>query len=148
MEDCDLALQPATKDLLEQKLSSDDFPIRRKAQFLLDQLARGEPLITSYPAPLQAIRFGEQLLMCVMSGEPVVDWAHQFKREFANKARIVWVAGYCNDMYGYVPTRRVQLEGGYEGGRANLWSWVPSPWTDDVEDRITASMHRLVAKVS
>ena len=50
---------------------------------------------------------------------------------------LVWVAGYCNDMFGYVPTRRVQAEGGYEGGRANLWSWIPAPFTDDVEDRIT-----------
>ena len=53
----------------------------------------------------------------------------------------VWVAGYCNDMFGYIPTRRIQHEGGYEAGRANLWSWVPSPWTDDVEDRITAVLN-------
>jgi hypothetical protein len=28
------------------------------------------------------------------------------------------------------------MEGGYEGGRATLWSWVPGPFTDDVEDRV------------
>jgi hypothetical protein len=53
------------------------------------------------------------------------------------------VAGYCNDMFGYLPTRRVQTEGGYEGGRANLWSAIPAPYTEDVEDRITDAVHRL-----
>ena len=50
---------------------------------------------------------------------------------------LIWVAGYCNDIFDYVPTRRIQAEGGYEGGRANLWNWIPAPFTEDVEDRIT-----------
>jgi neutral ceramidase len=94
------------------------------------------------------VRIGDDLLMIVMSGETVVDWSIKFKREFADRARLVWVAGYCNDMYGYVPTRRIQQEGGYEGGRANLWSWVPAPFTDDVENRITDAVRRLVNRVS
>jgi hypothetical protein len=85
--------------------------------------------------------------MIVLPGEPVVDWAIQLKRGFAGVAPFVWVAGYCNDMFGYVPTRRIQAEGGYEGGRANLWSWVPAPFADDVEDRITQAVGRLVRKV-
>jgi hypothetical protein len=51
-------------------------------------------------------------------------------------------------MFGYLPTRRVQAEGGYEGGRANLWSWIPAPFTDDVEDRIAAAVRRAVERVS
>ena len=27
---------------------------------------------------------------------------------------ILWVAGYCNDVYGYLPSERVLAEGGYE----------------------------------
>jgi len=60
----------------------------------------------------------------------------------------VWTSAYCNDMYGYVPTSRVQQEGGYEGGRANLWSWLPSPWTSTVENRITTTVHQLVQQVT
>ena len=26
----------------------------------------------------------------------------------------MWVAGYCNDVFGYVPTARILAEGGYE----------------------------------
>jgi hypothetical protein len=148
IEDVPVALQPITRQELEGWSRSDDDPPKQvKAKFLLEQLSRGEKLITEYPAPMQAVRFGRELLMIVMSGEPVVDWSLKLKREFKSAASTVWVAGYCNDMYGYVPTRRIQQEGGYEGGRANLWSWVPSPWADDVEDRVTAAMLRLVKSV-
>ena len=61
---------------------------------------------------------------------------------------MIWTFGYCNDMPGYLPTRRVQQEGGYEGGRANLWSHLPSPWTDTLEPRITTTIHRLIQQVA
>jgi neutral ceramidase len=147
MEEVPLALRPVTRDDLQAMLDSDDPPKKVKARFLLDQLARGEALMTSYPAPIQVIRLGDQLLMIVMSGEAVVDWSLKFERRFDDVAP-TWVAAYCNDMPGYIPTRRIQQEGGYEGGRANLWSWVPSPWTDDIEDRITTAVDRLVAAVT
>ena len=89
---------------------------------------------------------GDELLMIAMSGETVIDWAIKFKQQFASVAPMVWVAGYCNDMYGYVPTKRILAEGGYEGGRATLWSWMPAPFTDEVEDRLTAAVQRLVER--
>jgi hypothetical protein len=143
-----LPLQPIDRAELETKLTSPDMPVARKAKFLLDALARNEKLITEYPAPIQAVRFGDELLLIALSGEPVNDFAHRFKRDFASQAPHVWVAGYCNDMYGYVPTRRIQLEGGYEGGRANLWSWVPMPFDETVEQRVVDAVGGLVAKVS
>jgi hypothetical protein len=147
-EDVPLPMQPVTCEAIDAMLKENDPPKQRKARFLLEQLERGESLMTEYPAPLQAVRLGKQLLMIVMSGEPVVDWATKFKRDLAGAAAFVWVAGYCNDMYGYVPTRRIQAEGGYEGGRATLWSWLPSPWTDDVEDRLSDGIRTLVQKVT
>ena len=143
-----LPLQPIDRGELEAKLASPDMPVARKAKFLLDAINRGEQLITEYPAPIQVVRFGDELLLIALSGEPVNDYAHRFKSDFASAAPQVWVAGYCNDMYGYVPTRRIQLEGGYEGGRANLWSWVPAPFDETVETRMIDAVRRLVAKVS
>ena len=40
-----------------------------------------------------------------------------------------------------------QSGGGYEGGRATLWNWFPAPFTDDVEERVTDAVRRLVGKV-
>jgi hypothetical protein len=155
LENVPLPLRPVTPESIDAMLKSGDPPQCVKGQFLLDQLDRGEPFITSYDVPLQVIRLGNELLLIALSGEPVVDWAHHCKQ--GERARpsgsplpapcspLVWIAGYCNDMFGYLPTRRVQAEGGYEGGRANLWSWIPAPFTDDVEDRVTNAMHRLIA---
>jgi hypothetical protein len=150
-EDVAFDMQPVTAEGIAEALASNDPPRRVKAQHLQDRLARGETLETSYPGPMQVVRLGDDVVMILMSGETVIDWAHKFKREIApllSGSAAVWVFGYCNDMYGYIPTRRVQQEGGYEGGRANLWSWLPSPWTGDVEERVTTTIHRLVRKVA
>jgi neutral ceramidase len=65
----------------------------------------------------------------------------QFKREFGVER--AWVAGYSNDMFGYLPTRRVQQEGGYEAGRAALWSALPMPVAESSEARIFAAVRKL-----
>jgi hypothetical protein len=143
-----LEMVPVTSEWIEEGLASDDRGRRTKAEYLKKRLDRGEVLETSYPGPMQVVALGEELLMVMMSGETVVDWAHKFKGEFGDGAKRVWVAGYCNDMYGYVPTKRVQEEGGYEGGRATLWSWLPSAWTGSVEERVTGVVRDLVKQVS
>jgi hypothetical protein len=163
-EEVCLPLEPVKQDQLKRMLDSADPPQRVKAQFLRERLASSEELITSYPVPIQAVSLGNELLVIALGGEPVADWAYKFKRPAwsrepgpqtgspSDKQRapgrpITWVAGYCNDMFGYLPTRRIQQEGGYEGGRAYLWSSIPTPFTDDVEDRVTETVCRLVTKL-
>ncbi len=162
-DDVPLSLEPVTREGIQRMLDSDDPPQHVKAKFLLERLERGEELIRSYSAPIQVVRFGSELMLIALSGEPVIDWANKFKQEFSGRAcplpepawpggspsytPLVWVAGYCNDVFDYVPTRRIQAEGGYEGGRANLWNWIPAPFTDDVEDRVTHAVRRLVQLV-
>jgi hypothetical protein len=60
---------------------------------------------------------------------------------------VVWVAGYCNDMFAYVPTKAVLQEGGYEGGRSVLWSYLPAPFTGETEERVMSATRKLVAQV-
>jgi neutral ceramidase len=133
---------PSQEQLIEQT-KSEDKPVARKAQFLLDH--RNE-FDSSYPFPLQVIQLGKQLLLIAICGEPVVEYAMKLKVEYAGQ-KLVWVAGYTNDMFGYVPTLRVQREGGYEGGRAALWSALPMPWTEDVEPRVMGAIRRMVEKI-
>jgi hypothetical protein len=143
-----LPLEPVNHDKLTAMLNADDPPKRKKAQFLLDAVARGESLITSYDVPFQVVSIGRELLLCALGGEPVIDWSHKLKSLTSNAGATVWVAGYCNDMFGYLPTRRVQTEGGYEGGRANLWSWIPAPFAADVEVRVTNALQELFEQVA
>jgi hypothetical protein len=58
----------------------------------------------------------------------------------------VWVAGYSNDYFGYLPSRRVLTEGGYEGRDANLRILnPPGPFAPEVEDAVVAKVHALRA---
>ena len=139
----DFAPVPAVETLAVD-LQSDDPPRRRKAEFLISAMKEKRPLPVSYPCPVQVLHFGEELLLIGLGGEPTVEYALQFKAKFAGP--LVWVAGYCNDMFGYVPTRRIQREGGYEGGRAMLWSALPGPFTETVEERVMEAVRRLVGE--
>ena len=131
-------------ETLERDLQSEDLPLRRKAAFLLSALREKRPLSLSYRCPVQVLHLGNELLLIALGGEPTVEYALQFKAEFAGP--LVWVAGYSNDMFGYLPTRRIQREGGYEGGRAMLWSALPGPFTETVEERVVEAVRRLVVE--
>jgi hypothetical protein len=56
----------------------------------------------------------------------------------------MWVAGYSNDVFGYVPSLRVLREGGYEGGDAMIYYARPGPFDERVEELIVAKVHELI----
>jgi neutral ceramidase len=139
----DFQLLPPRIDLQAQ-LSSDDTPTRAKAAYLLARLDHGASFAANYPCPLQVARFGDGLLLIAIGGEPVVDYAHELKRRYALAGRVVWVAGYANDMFGYVPSAAVLKRGGYEGTRSVLWSALPAPFAENTEQRVFDGIDRLV----
>jgi hypothetical protein len=96
--------------------------------------------------PLQAARFGDELLFLFVSGETVVDYSRKPKAEFTGP--MVWVAGYCNDVFAYLPSLRVLQEGGYEGRTGIVHQLVPTPFAPSVEDRVMGGIRRLVERVS
>lgn len=117
----------------------------RWANRMLKQIDQGLRFPTSYPYPVQAWRFGNELLLIGLGGEAVVDYSLRFKREFGPGA---WVCGYANDMAAYIPSRRVWEEGGYEGGpHLDEYGRPAWRWAGDVEDRVAAAVHRVVKDV-
>ncbi|HWB52981.1 MAG TPA: neutral/alkaline non-lysosomal ceramidase N-terminal domain-containing protein [Tepidisphaeraceae bacterium] len=130
---------PSREQLAEQTRSSDR-PTVRKAHFLLNQPNDFGP---TYPCPVQAVRLGRQVLLIAIGGEPVAEYSIRLKEKFSGSQSLVWVVGYANDMFGYVPTLRIQREGGYEGGRAMLWSSLPMPWTESVEPRMMSAFEKI-----
>jgi hypothetical protein len=147
-EEIPLDFQPlATRAALEADRASGDLPTRTKAEHLLARFERGERFASSYPCPLQVARLGDVLLLIAIGGEPVVEYARKLRRRHAVPGRIVWVAGYANDMFGYVPTAGVLREGGYEGNRSVLWSALPAPFAEDTERRIMDGIDRLVEQL-
>ncbi|HJN12241.1 MAG: neutral/alkaline non-lysosomal ceramidase N-terminal domain-containing protein [Pirellulaceae bacterium] len=79
---------------------------------MLEALQRDGKLADSYSAPIALWQFGEDLTLVGLSGEVVVDYVTLL--EDALGPRRLWIAAYCNDVYGYLPSARVLELGGYE----------------------------------
>jgi hypothetical protein len=64
--------------------------------------------------PVQVLRIGNDVTLITLASEVVVDYSLRLKRELARPPAMVWVAGYTNGYFGYIPSERVLAEGGYE----------------------------------
>jgi hypothetical protein len=111
-------------------------PAGEHAERLLKELEKNGKIRATYPCPVQVIRFGSDLTLVALPGESVIDYSLRLKRELAGP--IVWVAGYSNDVFGYLPSLRVLKESGYEAADAALWGSLPGAFAPSVEDRIIA----------
>jgi hypothetical protein len=138
------AKPPSRERLKEQEKSSNKYE-RWHAQVLLKELEQKGKIRTTYPYLIQAVRFGNELTIVALSGEVVVDYSLRLKATPGSPT--VWVAGYSNDVFGYVPSLRILQEGGYEGGDAMLYTDLPGPFRPSVEKRILDKVHELVRKV-
>lgn len=143
----DLEFQPLPpRDVLEERLRASNPYVRRKAEWLLEQLASKQSVPTHYACPVQTAMLGDQLLLVAIGGEVVVDYALRCKAQYPDLK--VWFAGYSNDVFGYLPSLRVLQEGGYEGGGAMTYTTLPGPFSETVESCIWETTNRLVKQVS
>jgi neutral ceramidase len=131
-------------------LDIEDVYLRRYDALIQSIAARNGRLPAAQAAPVQVWQFGGRpestagsaLTLIALGGEPVVDYALRFAREYPD--RKLWAAGYSNDVFGYLPSRRIREEGGYEGADAMVYYGRPGPFTPDVEERIVREVRRLV----
>jgi hypothetical protein len=136
---------PPSKEQLEQQKKSENKYERRHAETLLNELQQKGKIRTTYPYLIQVVGFGNDLTMVALAGEVVVDYSLRLKAELAGSP--VWVAGYCNDVFGYIPSLRILNEGGYEAGGAMLYTPLPGPFAPSVEKQVIDKVHELVKKV-
>lgn len=137
---------PPSRDELLRLRGSGDAIARRRADLLLAELERRGALRTEYPCPVQVARFGGDLTLIALGGEAVVDYSLRLKRELSPGK--TWVAAYSNDVFGYLPSRRVLEEGGYEAGEAMRFTDLPGPFASGLEDRIVAKVRDLLGKTA
>ena len=135
--------EPPSRETLETQIKSGNKYERLHAEFLLQQLEHEGKIPSTYPYLVQTVRFGDDLTIVALAGEVVVDYSLRLKSELAGSP--LWVAGYSNDVFGYVPSVRVLREGGYEGGGAMLYTPLPGPFAPSVEERIVNAVHALLA---
>ena len=134
---------PTAADLEKRLETSKDYD-RKWDERRLFALKRGE-LRDHYDYPVQVVRFGEDLTFVGLSGETCVDYSLRLKREFTGPGQL-WIAGYCNDVLAYIPSKRVLKEGGYEAYRSIIyWSnpLHPEKFADTMEERIIGKVHEM-----
>ena len=132
----------------EARVAGKDKSQAEHARRMLARWEREGRLPATYSYPIQVVRLGDELQLIALGGEVVVDYSLRLKRELAG-ATSIWVAGYSNDVLGYIPTERVLREGGYEGVQASrLGSLHPSPWAPGLEDQIVSKVHELSRKLA
>ena len=88
----------------------------RFQQFFIDgalaMLDNGESLPTTFNVPLAMWQFGDDLTLVGLCGEILVEYV-TLSEQILGPLNL-WVAGYCNSLFGYLPTPKVLEEGGYE----------------------------------
>ena len=111
---------------------------------MLDILERDGKLPDRYPYPVQVWQFGTGITWIILGGEVVVDYSLRFKKQYGWDN--VWVAGYSNDVFAYIPSVRILKEGGYEGASAMLGYGQPGPFAEPIEEVIAGKVDELVRR--
>jgi hypothetical protein len=79
---------------------------------MLKRLDAGGELPKTYRCPVSVWQFGDDLTLVALSGEVVADYVPLIQDAIGPLN--LWIAAYCNDVFGYVPASRTLREGGYE----------------------------------
>lgn len=126
---------------LAESQSSDPF-LARRGKAMLEAFDARRP-VRSTPYPAQAVRFGTGPAWVALGGEVVIDYQLRLKDEYGSDRLVV--LGYSNDVMGYIPSRRVQREGGYEAGDSLVYFAQPGWFTEEVEEIVLAAARRVLA---
>ncbi len=117
-------------------------PLSGKVQSVIETVALShtEADREDFDYPVQLVQFGDDLIMVALGTEVVVDYSLRIKEELTQpEGPAIWVAAYSNVYNGYIPSKRVLEEGGYEASR---------PYQPDVEERILGKVHELYGKLN
>jgi hypothetical protein len=136
---------PPSREELQAQLESKDVDHRNWAGAMLKILDQDGHLPAEYPYPVEVWQFSQDLTLIALGGEVVVDYDLRLKKELG--AEKLWVAGYSNDVFAYIPSLRVLKEGGYEGGGAMIYYGQPGPFAPSVEETIIGKVHDLIRRV-
>ena len=138
-----LAMDPPPSQAQLQKMATEPASYtQRWASRVLKGLQSDTIRLSDYPYPVQAWRLGGDQLWITLGGEVVVDFSLRLKAEIGEQT---WITAYSNDVMAYIPSRRVLLEGGYEGQSSMMVYGLPTErWSPDVEERVITGVHKLV----
>lgn len=122
------------------KLTADEVGLEVQKPVEDDTGSRVGTTVTEHVEyPIQAVGFGTDLTLLSLSGEVVADFSLQLKDTLASP---VWVSAYSGN-HGYLPTKRILAEGGYEAWQ----SFAEGRYAPSTEDRILETATALAERV-
>ncbi|HAD59920.1 MAG TPA: hypothetical protein DCG12_11805 [Planctomycetaceae bacterium] len=86
-------------------------------------------------------KFGDQLMMVFMAGEGCGDYSVLLNAKL--DWRRLWLTAWSNDMPGYIPSRRVLEEGGYEAEFSQVYYAQPGRYLPEIQDVVVAGVDAL-----
>jgi neutral ceramidase len=140
LEYADLPLRSVPRDELEEMVKGPGY-LTYNARQMIEALDKGESLLTEYRTPIALWQFGDDLTLVALPGEVVNDYVPLIETAIGHLK--LWVAGYCNDDFGYLPTAKVLAEGGYE---TRCLITVPGFFAPEVEGVVIAKVRQLAEK--
>ena len=111
IQEASLPLQKVTREELEGMVAGPSY-LAGNAKGLLASLGKGEKLADHYDASVALWQFGRDLTLVGLSGEVVAGYVPLIEQTIGPGH--LWIAAYCNDVFGYLPTDSILREGGYE----------------------------------
>ncbi len=132
---------PPDRAAFEARLKDENVFVRRHAQRMLNRLEKNGKLESEYPCPVQVLRIGDDFTLVAIGGEVVTDYSLRLKKEIAGR---VWVAGYSNDVFAYVPSARMYEEGGYEVNESMIYYDHPVAFAPETEGVIIRRVYNLL----
>ena len=140
----DLEFPPFNLEKYQKDILSDDKYVRNRAQLMLDAYNRWWT-VDRFPYQVQAVRFNKDLTILGMGGEVVVDYPLKLKKDYP--AENLFVAGYCSEVTCYIPSHRIQEEGGYEADDSMIYYGLPGPFAANVEDLVLGAIQQVMKGV-
>jgi len=110
---------------------------------MLEILERGDKPPRHYRCPQAVWQFGQDLTLVALSGEVVVDYVPLLEKALGPNR--LWIAAYCNDLFGYVPSASVLRDGGYE--TRGLYSGGIGIFDPKTQDVLVEAVRQLAKEV-
>ena len=112
------------------------------AKSMLKKFEQTPELPKAVQYPISVCVFGDDLAMVFLGGEVVVDYALILSGKLDWER--LWVTAWTNDMPGYIPSRRVLAEGGYEADFSQVYYDQPTRYHSSVENVLVESIMKIV----
>jgi hypothetical protein len=107
-----LPLETPDRAALEKIVQAGPASKKDDARQMLAVLDRGERLPAAHAAPVAAWQFGQEMTLVALPDEVVSEYVPLIEQKLGPLR--LWIAGYCHEVVGYVPTRNILTQGGYE----------------------------------